>query len=96
VATAPLPRYVPFGLFARVKDNGATTFLYAIRHIFRQKNKTRSMMKFPRASGILLHPTSLLGRSGTGDLGPEAHSFVEFSQESGQAYWQILALGPTG
>lgn len=54
------------------------------------------MMKFPRASGILLHPTSLPGRFGIGDLGPEAHSFVDFLNKSGQRYWQILPLGPTG
>lgn len=53
-------------------------------------------MKFPRASGILLHPTSLPGKYGIGDLGPEAFSFVDFLVEAGQAYWQILPLGPTG
>ena len=53
-------------------------------------------MKFPRASGILLHPTSLPGKFGIGDLGPEAYSFVDFLHESGQTYWQILPLGPTG
>lgn len=53
-------------------------------------------MKFPRASGILLHPTSLPGEYGIGDLGREAYSFVNFLEESGQTYWQILPLGPTG
>lgn len=53
-------------------------------------------MKFPRASGILLHPTSLPGKYGIGDLGPEAYAFVDFLVESGQTYWQILPLGPTG
>ena len=41
-------------------------------------------MKLPRASGILLHPTSLPGRFGIGDLGPEAHAFVDFLAETGQ------------
>ena len=36
-------------------------------------------MGFPRASGILFHPTSLPSRFGNGDLGPEAHAFVAFS-----------------
>jgi 4-alpha-glucanotransferase len=53
-------------------------------------------MKFPRASGILLHPTSLPGEYGIGDLGPEAYSFINFLVDAGQAYWQILPLGPTG
>lgn len=53
-------------------------------------------MKFPRSSGILLHPTSLPGGFGIGDLGPEAFKFIDFLVETGQTYWQILPLGPTG
>lgn len=53
-------------------------------------------MNFPRASGILLHPTSLPGAFGIGDLGGEAYKFVDLLVESGQTYWQILPLGPTG
>src|SRR6185436_7704739 len=53
-------------------------------------------MTFPRASGILLHPTSLPGPFGVGDLGDEAYRFVDFLQSSGQTLWQILPLGPTG
>ena len=53
-------------------------------------------MKFARASGILLHPTSLPGEYGIGDLGDEAYRFVDFLAESGQTYWQVLPLGPTG
>ncbi|MGP0062469.1 MAG: 4-alpha-glucanotransferase [Isosphaeraceae bacterium] len=53
-------------------------------------------MNLPRASGILLHPTSLPGRFGSGDLGPEAHAFVDFLAETGQKWWQTLPLGPTG
>ena len=49
-----------------------------------------------RASGILLHPTSLPSRFGIGDLGIEAYQFIDFLVESGQQYWQILPLGPTG
>jgi 4-alpha-glucanotransferase len=48
-----------------------------------------------RRSGILLHPTSLPGRWGNGDLGAEAYRFVDFLQASGQTIWQILPLGPT-
>ncbi len=53
-------------------------------------------MKFPRCSGILLHPTSLPGRYGIGDLGPEAFRFADFLNASGQTLWQMLPLGPTG
>src|SRR5258706_14880913 len=53
-------------------------------------------MTFPRASGILLHPTSLPGPFGIGDLGPEAYRFADFLVASGQSLWQMLPLGPTG
>lgn len=53
-------------------------------------------MTFPRASGILLHPTSLPSRFGIGDFGPIAFQFVDFLAEARQTYWQILPLGPTG
>lgn len=53
-------------------------------------------MSFPRASGILLHPTSLPGSFGIGDLGAEAYKFIDFLEKSKQTYWQILPLGPTG
>lgn len=53
-------------------------------------------MKFPRTSGVLLHPTSLPGQYGIGDLGKEAYKFVDFLQESSQHLWQFLPLTPTG
>ena len=53
-------------------------------------------MRFPRSSGILLHPTSLPGPWGIGDLGHEAYQFVDFVQKAGQGIWQVLPLGPTG
>jgi 4-alpha-glucanotransferase len=49
-----------------------------------------------RASGILLHPTSFPGPYGIGDLGREAHRFVDFLQQTGQTLWQILPVAPTG
>jgi 4-alpha-glucanotransferase len=51
---------------------------------------------FPRASGILLHPTSLPGAYGVGDLGAQARAFADFLAESAQTLWQVLPLGPTG
>jgi 4-alpha-glucanotransferase len=53
-------------------------------------------MVFSRASGILLHPTSLPGTYGIGDLGDAAFSFCEMLAGAGQTYWQVLPLGPTG
>src|ERR1051326_3485561 len=53
-------------------------------------------MPFPRSSGILLHPTSLPGRFGIGDLGPEARRFADFLQAAGQSIWQMLPVNPTG
>jgi 4-alpha-glucanotransferase len=53
-------------------------------------------MRFPRASGVLLHPTSLPGPGGIGSLGPEAERFLEDLRRAGQKIWQVLPLGPTG
>jgi 4-alpha-glucanotransferase len=47
-----------------------------------------------RFSGILLHPTSLPGGHGIGDLGSSAYEFVDFLAAGGQKLWQILPLGP--
>ena len=49
-----------------------------------------------RAAGVLLHPTSLPGRYGIGDLGPMAERFLEWLASAGQSIWQVLPLGPTG
>jgi 4-alpha-glucanotransferase len=53
-------------------------------------------MSFPGASGVLLHPTSLPGRHGIGDLGPEALRFIDLLASAGQRVWQVLPLDPTG
>lgn len=52
--------------------------------------------KLERASGLILHPTSLPGPFGIGDLGEAAFEFIDFLAAAGQTYWQILPLGPTG
>ncbi len=49
-----------------------------------------------RSSGILLHPTSLPGRYGVGELGSEAVGFLDFLSGAGQTLWQVLPLGPIG
>ena len=53
-------------------------------------------MGFPRAAGILLHPTSLPSRGGVGDFGPAAYRFVDFLASARQGLWQVLPLGPLG
>src|SRR5689334_872980 len=49
-----------------------------------------------RSAGVLLHPTSLAGPYGIGDLGPEAHRFADFLAAAGQTWWQMLPVGPVG
>lgn len=51
---------------------------------------------YPRASGLLLHLTSLPSPFGIGDVGPQAYRFIDFLSHSKQTLWQILPLGPTG
>jgi 4-alpha-glucanotransferase len=47
-----------------------------------------------RGSGILLHPTSLPGGHGIGDLGAEAYHFVDFLHQAKQSIWHVLPTGP--
>lgn len=54
------------------------------------------MLSEKRSCGVLLHPTSLPGPYGIGELGSEAVEFVEFLERAGQSLWQILPLNPTG
>ena len=49
-----------------------------------------------RASGVLLHPTSLPGAHGSGDLGPQAHAFARWLADAEQGWWQMLPVGPVG
>ena len=53
-------------------------------------------MIIERSAGVLLHPTSLPGKFGIGDLGPCAYDFVNFLKSAGQTLWQTFPLGPTG
>ena len=58
-----------------------------------------SLPPFPagyRASGLLLHVTSLPSPYGIGDVGPTAVAWVDRLHETGQGWWQALPLGPTG
>ena len=49
-----------------------------------------------RASGVLLHLTSLPGRHGCGDLGPQAHACARWLRGARQRFWQMLPVGPIG
>ncbi len=49
-----------------------------------------------RSAGVVLHPTSLPGPHGSGDLGPHAYYFVDWLHGAGQTLWQTLPLGPVG
>jgi 4-alpha-glucanotransferase len=49
-----------------------------------------------RAAGVLLHPTSLPGAFGAGDLGPEAYQFADALYKSGLRWWQMLPVNPPG
>lgn len=49
-----------------------------------------------RRAGVILHPTSLPGPHGSGDLGPNAYYFVDWLHSAGQTLWQTLPLGPVG
>ena len=53
-------------------------------------------MTLSRSSGVLLHPTSLPGPYGIGELGVHATSFIDWLAQAGQHYWQVMPLGPTG
>ncbi|MFZ2540378.1 MAG: 4-alpha-glucanotransferase, partial [Gallionella sp.] len=54
------------------------------------------LMLSKRASGVLLHPTSLPGPFGAGDFGSDAYLFVDWLVSAGQTYWQMLPLGDIG
>ena len=53
-------------------------------------------MAFQRSAGVLLHPTSLPGPDGVGDLGPQAYRWIDWLAATGCTLWQVLPLGPTG
>src|SRR5512137_300166 len=53
-------------------------------------------MAFQRSAGVLLHPTSLPGPDGVGDVGPQAYRWIDWLATTGCTMWQVLPLGPTG
>ena len=69
-------------------------FLQSAR-ILRGVKKTRFSLD-RRGSGLLMHPTSLPGPHGSGDIGSAARRFVDFLVAAGQTWWQMLPVGPAG
>ena len=55
----------------------------------------KTTMTQKRASGLLLHITSLPSKYGIGDLGPQAYKFADFLARAKQKFWQMLPLNPT-
>jgi 4-alpha-glucanotransferase len=63
-----------------------------------EDNRQSSVVPFPqgyRASGVLLHVTSLPSAYGIGDLGPAAFAWIDRLCDAGQSWWQALPMGPT-
>jgi 4-alpha-glucanotransferase len=67
-----------------------------LSYISLEKKLIEEFMNIERSAGVLLHPTSLPGKFGIGDLGPSAYHFIEFLSHAGQTLWQVFPLGPTG
>ncbi|HOD39238.1 MAG TPA: 4-alpha-glucanotransferase [Candidatus Wallbacteria bacterium] len=61
-----------------------------------RKNNGGVNMSFKRSFGVLMHPTSVPGPYGIGDLGGNIYKFIDFLHKSGAKLWQIMPLGPTG
>ncbi len=77
----------------RANNNGDT--LIAIPRAGRKRpTQSRRFTFSRRASGLLMHITSLPGPHGSGDLGPGAFAFADFLQSAGQRWWQMLPVGP--
>ena len=76
------------------KQNRTLMFLQRSR-ILPAVNKPRFQFN-RRASGLLMHPTSLPGPHGSGDIGGEARKFADFLAAAGQTWWQMLPVGPAG
>ena len=67
--------------------------------IMSDDSRLTSLPPFPsgyRASGLLLHVTSLPSPYGIGDVGPAALTWIDRLHEAGQTWWQSLPSGPTG
>jgi len=69
------------------------------RDAMEDRKTSASLSPFPpgyRASGLLLHATSLPAPYGIGDVGPGTYAWIDRLHDAGQGWWQALPLGPTG
>jgi 4-alpha-glucanotransferase len=87
-------RLLPVGSGGLTRENQRRIEWQAWQYV--PELQTRDMDLNQRAAGILLHPTSLPGPHGVGDLGPEAQRFVDWLQAAGQRLWQWLPTAPIG
>src|SRR3954447_26543672 len=72
-------------------------FLQTAAILRRMAVRPRPQFRFNRrACGLLMHPTSLPGPHGSGDIGASSRAFADFLQASGQTWWQMLPVGPAG
>ncbi|MEA2103498.1 MAG: 4-alpha-glucanotransferase [Candidatus Cloacimonadota bacterium] len=77
-----------------IRLNSLTGIKLLIHYV--QKIKTGKYMTFKRSAGILLHPSSLTGKFGMGNIGKEAFDFIDFLAKAKQTIWQILPLNFPG
>lgn len=61
-----------------------------------ERLKATEALTDQRAAGVLLHPTSLPGPYGIGDLGSMAQAYIDWLARAGMSYWQVLPLNPPG
>lgn len=99
-APAPVPadgdEWIARRLLARLDAGGHEAVKSGSEGIARIPAMKASDRLRRRASGVLLHVTSLPGGHGCGDLGPQARRFADFLAEAKQAWWQMLPVGPIG
>ena len=88
--------FLPIDAFNIINYSRLNRFTTGLMQKFSDTVTRGLNMKLKRASGILLHPTSLPVTPGIGTIGKQAFLFVDWLQEAGQSLWQILPLGPTG
>ena len=63
-------------------------------HLSSDRKRRKPELK-KRTSGVLMPMSSLPSKYGIGNMGKEARKFIDFLEEAGQTYWQLLPLGPT-
>ncbi len=86
----------PSGLSAQLNRNRGLTSSPAIVPLVSARGSMTAPKLSDRTSGLLLHPTSLPGPHGCGDLGAPSLAWLDFLRRSEQRWWQMLPIGPVG